>query len=95
MTRPIPTRTALDCGSARLTLLGSPDTFAPSVLDEKPKTTASRRSHPVVSPATDLPRFVNASPLIFLTEVGLLEVLRQPGVPVLVPDDVVLFPVDS
>jgi predicted nucleic acid-binding protein len=28
---------------------------------------------------------VNAS-LIFLTEVGLLEVLRQPGVPVLVPD---------
>jgi len=37
---------------------------------------------------------VNASPLIFLTEVGLLEVLRQPGVPVLVPD-VVLFPVDS
>ncbi len=31
-------------------------------------------------------RVVNASPLIFLTEVGLLEVLRQPGVPVLVPD---------
>jgi len=29
---------------------------------------------------------VNASPLIFLTEIGLLEVLRQPGVPVLVPD---------
>jgi predicted nucleic acid-binding protein len=29
---------------------------------------------------------VNASPLIFLTEVGLLEVLRQPGIPVLVPD---------
>jgi predicted nucleic acid-binding protein len=32
---------------------------------------------------------VNASPLIFLTEVGLLEVLRQPGIPVLVPDAVV------
>jgi hypothetical protein len=31
-------------------------------------------------------RVVNASSLIFLTEVGLLEVLRQPGVPVLVPD---------
>jgi predicted nucleic acid-binding protein len=31
---------------------------------------------------------VNASPLIFLTEVGLLEVLRQPGVPVLVPEAV-------
>jgi uncharacterized protein len=31
-------------------------------------------------------RVVVASPLIFLTEVGLLEVLRQPGVPVLVPD---------
>jgi predicted nucleic acid-binding protein len=31
---------------------------------------------------------VNASPLIFLAEVGLLEVLRQPGVPVLVPDAV-------
>jgi predicted nucleic acid-binding protein len=31
---------------------------------------------------------VNASPLIFLTEVGLLEVLRQPGTPVLVPDAV-------
>jgi predicted nucleic acid-binding protein len=31
-------------------------------------------------------RVVNASPLIFLTEVGLLEILRQPGVPVLVPD---------
>ena len=29
---------------------------------------------------------MNASPLIFLTEVGLLESLRQPGVPVLVPD---------
>jgi predicted nucleic acid-binding protein len=33
---------------------------------------------------------VNASPLIFLTEVGLLEVLRQPGVPVLVPDVVLV-----
>jgi predicted nucleic acid-binding protein len=31
-------------------------------------------------------RVVNASPLIFLTKVGLLEVLREPGVPVLVPD---------
>jgi predicted nucleic acid-binding protein len=31
---------------------------------------------------------VNASPLIFLTEVGLLEVLRQPNVPVLAPDAV-------
>jgi hypothetical protein len=31
-------------------------------------------------------RVVNASPLIFLTEVGLLDVLHQPGVPVLVPD---------
>jgi hypothetical protein len=31
-------------------------------------------------------RVVNASPLIFLTDVGLLDVLRQPGVPVLVPD---------
>jgi predicted nucleic acid-binding protein len=29
---------------------------------------------------------VNASPLIFLTKLGLLEVLREPGVPVLVPD---------
>jgi predicted nucleic acid-binding protein len=29
---------------------------------------------------------VNASPLIFLTRVGLLEVLQEPGVPVLVPD---------
>jgi predicted nucleic acid-binding protein len=29
---------------------------------------------------------VNASPLIFLADVGLLEVLRQPGIPVLVPD---------
>jgi predicted nucleic acid-binding protein len=33
-------------------------------------------------------RVVNASPLIFLTKVGLLEVLRQPGIPVLVPDTV-------
>ena len=33
---------------------------------------------------------MNASPLIFLTEVGLLEVLRQPGVPVLVPDTVLV-----
>ncbi len=33
-------------------------------------------------------RVVNASPLIFLTEVGLLEVLREPGVPLLVPDTV-------
>jgi predicted nucleic acid-binding protein len=31
---------------------------------------------------------VNASPLIFLTEVALLEVLRQPGASVLVPDAV-------
>ena len=31
-------------------------------------------------------RVVNASPLIFLTKVGLLEVLQEPGVPVLVPD---------
>jgi predicted nucleic acid-binding protein len=31
-------------------------------------------------------RVVNASPLILLTEVGLLQVLRQPRVPVLVPD---------
>jgi hypothetical protein len=31
-------------------------------------------------------RVVNASPLIFLTKVGLLEVLREPSVPVLVPD---------
>jgi predicted nucleic acid-binding protein len=34
-------------------------------------------------------RVVNASPLIFLTRVGLLEVLREPGVPVLVPDIVI------
>ncbi len=31
-------------------------------------------------------RVVNASPLIFLTEVGLLEIMQQAGVPVLVPD---------
>jgi len=31
-------------------------------------------------------RVVDASPLIFLTKVGLLEVLREPGVPALVPD---------
>jgi len=31
---------------------------------------------------------VNASPLIFLTHVGLLEVLDEPGVPVVVPDRV-------
>jgi predicted nucleic acid-binding protein len=31
-------------------------------------------------------RVVNASPLIFLTKIGLLEVLREPSVPVLVPD---------
>ena len=31
-------------------------------------------------------RVVNASPLIFLTELGLLDVLMEPGVPVLVPD---------
>ncbi len=29
---------------------------------------------------------MNASPLIFLTKVGLLEVLHQQAVPVLVPD---------
>ena len=34
-------------------------------------------------------RVVNASPLIFLTRVGLLEVLREQGVPVLVPDIVI------
>jgi hypothetical protein len=34
-------------------------------------------------------RVVNASRLIFPTKVGLLEVLREPGVPVLVPDAVV------
>jgi predicted nucleic acid-binding protein len=32
---------------------------------------------------------VNASPLIYLTHVGLLEVLNEPGVPVVVPDRVV------
>jgi hypothetical protein len=31
---------------------------------------------------------VNASPLIFLTRVGLLDVLNEPGVPVMVPDEV-------
>jgi predicted nucleic acid-binding protein len=31
---------------------------------------------------------VNASPLIFLTRVGLLDVLNEPGIPVMVPDDV-------
>ena len=34
----------------------------------------------------DLQRILNASPLIFLTKVGLLEVLHQQAVPVLVPD---------
>jgi len=32
---------------------------------------------------------VNASPLIYLTHVGLLDVLNEPGVPVVVPDRVV------
>jgi predicted nucleic acid-binding protein len=31
---------------------------------------------------------VNASPLIYLTHVGLLDVLNEPGVPVVVPDRV-------
>jgi predicted nucleic acid-binding protein len=31
---------------------------------------------------------VNASPIIFLTRVGLLEVLNEPGIPVVVPDQV-------
>lgn len=31
---------------------------------------------------------MNASPLIFLTQLGLLEVLDEPGVPVVVPDRV-------
>ena len=31
---------------------------------------------------------MNASPLIFLTRVGLLEVLNEPGIPVIVPDQV-------
>jgi predicted nucleic acid-binding protein len=31
---------------------------------------------------------VNASPLIYLTHVGLLEVLNEPGVPVVIPDRV-------
>ena len=34
-------------------------------------------------------RVVNASPLIFLTHVGLLEALDEPGVPVVVPDRVI------
>ncbi len=34
-------------------------------------------------------RVVNASPLIFLTHPGLLEVLDEPGVPVVVPDRVI------
>src|SRR4051795_13104123 len=34
-------------------------------------------------------RVVNASPLIFLSKVGLLEVLRGEGVPVVVPDVVI------
>jgi predicted nucleic acid-binding protein len=33
-------------------------------------------------------RVANASPLIYLTHVGLLEVLDEPGVPVVVPDRV-------
>jgi hypothetical protein len=33
---------------------------------------------------------VNASPLIFLTRLGLLDVLNEPGVPVIVPDTVLL-----
>ncbi len=32
---------------------------------------------------------MNASPLIFLTQVGLLDVLNEPGIPVLVPDVVI------
>ena len=35
-------------------------------------------------------RVVNASPLIFLTRLGLLDVLNEPGVPVIVPDTVLL-----
>jgi predicted nucleic acid-binding protein len=31
---------------------------------------------------------VNASPIIFLTRVGLLEVLNEPGIPVVLPDEV-------
>ena len=31
---------------------------------------------------------MNASPLIFLTRVALLDVLNEPGVPVMVPDEV-------
>jgi predicted nucleic acid-binding protein len=33
-------------------------------------------------------RVVNASPRIYLTQIGLLEVLDEPGVPVVVPDRV-------
>lgn len=36
----------------------------------------------------DLQRVVNASPLIYLTHVGLLDVLNEPGVPVVVPERV-------
>jgi hypothetical protein len=35
-------------------------------------------------------RVVNASPLIFLTRLGLLDLLNEPGVPVIVPDTVLL-----
>jgi len=35
-------------------------------------------------------RVVNASPLVFLTRVNLLEVLNEPGIPVVVPDAVVI-----
>ena len=38
--------------------------------------------------AFDLQGVVNASPLIFLTRVGLLEVLHEAGIPVVVPDTV-------
>ncbi len=34
-------------------------------------------------------RIVNASPLIFLTQAGLLDVLREPGLDVIVPDVVI------
>lgn len=33
-------------------------------------------------------RIVNASPLIFLTRLGLLDILNEPGVAVMVPEDV-------